>query len=140
MRKKTFSSYEEQKGFPSQKQKDTFGAFLYVFVILLGYRCPLRGIEPALFGRETEGRSPRFSALLWSLVSPRDQPKSPDRFAAKLQERWETLGSKGVAFTKAASHHVNESLQSREDGSHPCVEFGARPKLALVGVEEDKCV
>lgn len=49
--------------------------------------------------RLTWERCPDSSALLWSLVSPRDQPKSPCRFAARSQrmheEHW---GVEGFAY------------------------------------------
>ena len=55
--------------------------------------------------RSTWERSPGFSALLWSLVSPRDRPKSPCRFAGKAlgahEEHW---GVKGGAHGELTSH------------------------------------
>lgn len=63
----------------------------------------------------TEGRSPRFSALLGFLVSPRNPTKSPDRFASSRKAERETLGSKGDARrTRNLTKHGATS-QSREN-------------------------
>jgi hypothetical protein len=62
----------------------------------------------------------RFSALLWSLVSPRDLTKSPDRFTDKGQSRMGNTGEQGVAHGVSFSSPY-ESLQSREEEDHAAI-------------------
>ncbi len=58
-----------------------------------------------------------YSAVLWSLVSPRDHTKSPDRFTDKGQSRMGNTGEQGGAYG-ASFRSPYESLHSREEGDH----------------------
>ena len=101
------------------KQKDQ-RAGLFVFVcLLLGYRHHLLKMLSRLLdegGRE--GRCPRFSALLRSLVSPRDRARSPDRLTEHGTKAHGEHWGGGVCVPGSDLSSLVRTLQSRENDSH----------------------
>jgi hypothetical protein len=54
-----------------------------------------------------------FSAVLWSLVSPRDLTKSPDRFTDKGLGRKGNTGEQGVAHGDSFSSPIRIIAEQR---------------------------
>ena len=77
------------------------------------------------------GEEPRLSALLWSLVSPRDQAKSPYRSAARCREASGEHWGVWMHHVELAHFHT-ATLQSREgDGRLDETDERSSPSLRV---------
>jgi len=110
----SFSVARTEKEHSSHRQKDRCRSFC-LCVRLLGYQRMNTGKRSLSLHTEgcTRVRRPDLSALLWSLVSPRDRTKSPYRFLARC--RWGFGGTLGrrEASRGALSHSRDDITEQR---------------------------